>query len=457
VKAARRNDAETRNAPGQGQRIEIPDIEPWLHPVDGAELLDRLAQTIRQYVILSPRQADAIALWTIFTHAFDAFDFSPKLIIGSAEKRSGKTRLVEVIERLVRPFFVSGITAAALLRVIEQHAPTVLLDEVDALMKSDAEMGEALRGLINSGFTRAGARFVKNVPTLDGGFEPRAFSTWCPMLLAGIGKLPDTVADRSIEVEMTRKRPDEKVKRLRASDGGDLRDLGRKVARWVADNLDVIRRADPEAPEQLNDRAADAWSSLFAIAEAIGGEWPARARKASIELNGGEGAETVGERLLNDIRDAFLMRKVDRLTSEDLVAHLNGLDEGPWSEINRGGPLTKTNLSNRLKPFKVRSGSIRLNDGRTLKGYHRHAFDDAFARYIPYPPLPNVTTSQARDCAAFGDVQNVTRGADVTFRKRENPSVSADCDVVTARNALWRRDDDAEGYDRDPEEGEWME
>ena len=102
----------------------------------------------------------------IFTHAFDAFDFSPRLAITSAEKRSGKTRLVEVLERIVdKPLFVSGITPAALLRVIEQRAPCMLLDEIDTMMKVTRKLRAALRGLINSGFDRAGARFIKNVPT----------------------------------------------------------------------------------------------------------------------------------------------------------------------------------------------------------------------------------------------------------------------------------------------------
>jgi putative DNA primase/helicase len=208
--------------------------------------------------------------------------------VKSAEKRSGKTRLAEVLERLARrPFLVSGITAAALLRLIEQHRPSVLLDEIDSLMKADREMAETLCGIINSSFSRAGARFVKNVPTPDGGFAPHAFSTWCPMLLADIGELPDTIADRSIIIEMTRKRPDEKVRRLRTRDGDELRELGRKAGRWTADNLAGLERADPEVARQLNDRAADAWSPLLAIADMAGGQWPVRARKAAIELSGG--------------------------------------------------------------------------------------------------------------------------------------------------------------------------
>src|SRR6202023_4119588 len=99
------------------------------------------------------------------------------------------------------------------------------LDEMDTAMKQDREMAEALRGIINSGFNRSGARFIMNVPTPGGGFEPRQFSTWAPQLLSGIGDLPDTVRDRSIEVVMKRKLKSEKVKRLRQRDGDDLRTL----------------------------------------------------------------------------------------------------------------------------------------------------------------------------------------------------------------------------------------
>jgi hypothetical protein len=173
---------------------------------------------------------------------------------------------------------------------------------------------------------------------------------------------------------------------------------------------------------------------LLAIADVAGGEWPMRARKTAVELSGGEGAETIREMLLNDIRDAFDAKKADRLASDDLVACLIVLDDRPWPEINRGKPLTKAGLARLLKPFKVVSGSIRLEDGRTLKGYYRRSFDDAFVRYTPSTPIQNVTTSQARESAAFGENQNVTSNGGVTFQNPENPSVSAGCDVVTDEN-----------------------
>jgi len=210
-----------------------------------------------------------------------------------------------VLGRLVtKPLQASGISAAALLRVIEKHTPTLLLDELDTLMRGDAEMAEALRGLLNSGFDRATARIIKNVPVPNGGWEERWFSTWCPQALAGIGSLPDTVADRSIRIEMKRKRRSEKVARLRSRDGGDLLLLARMAARWASDNRFELAEAEPATPVELNDRAADAWEPLLAIADVAGGDWPQRARAAAIALSGKE-EETVSldTELLSDIRD----------------------------------------------------------------------------------------------------------------------------------------------------------
>ena len=418
---------------GQGQPLEFPEIDPWPAPVDGAELLGGLSEAIRSYVIITQAQADVIALWVIFTHAFEAFDFSPKLAVTSPEKRSGKTRLAEALERLVRrPLFVSGINPAALLRVIAQRAPSMLIDEFDALMKGDAHMAEMLRGLLNSGFTRAAARFVKNVPLPDGGFEPRAFSTWCPRLLAGIGKLPDTVADRSIVIAMKRKRPDEKVRRLRARDGGEFHILARKATRWAADNVDVLKDADPEVPKQLNDRAADAWSPLFAIADLAGGAWPHRARKTALELSGGnEGTETTREMLLGDLRELFEAEKTGVLFSREILAALAKREDRPWSEWKAGKPITGRQLAALMKPLGITTNQTIRRGNDDDKGYRSEWFEDAFARYLPNRPSQSVTRSQVADSVAFGDFRSATRKEFVTDGIPKKPSVSAGCDCVT--------------------------
>ena len=66
-----------------------------------AILLDDVARFVRRFVVLTEAQADTLALWVAHTHAFEAAETTPYLAITSAEKRSGKTRLLEVLELLV--------------------------------------------------------------------------------------------------------------------------------------------------------------------------------------------------------------------------------------------------------------------------------------------------------------------------------------------------------------------
>jgi hypothetical protein len=201
---------------GQGQPVVIPQVEPWPGPVDGGELLSGLAKALRKYVVVLPQQADAMALWVMRTHVHAAFDTNPVLWITSVEMRSGKSRTCAALYRVVaRSVYASSITAASLLRVAEMLCPTVILDELDALIKRNPEMGEALRGLLNSCFDRATAYHVMTVPMPDGGgHEPRQFNTYVPVILAGIGEVAGTVRDRAIRLEMRRKLKGERVARL---------------------------------------------------------------------------------------------------------------------------------------------------------------------------------------------------------------------------------------------------
>jgi hypothetical protein len=108
----------------------------------------------RRFVVLSEEQADAVALWVLHTHALPAADTTPYLAITSAEKRSGKTTLLEVLELLVaRPWLTGRTTTAALVRKVDKvDKVTVLLDESDAAFNGDKEYGETLRGVLNTGY-----------------------------------------------------------------------------------------------------------------------------------------------------------------------------------------------------------------------------------------------------------------------------------------------------------------
>jgi putative DNA primase/helicase len=400
-------DAENRS----GQAIEYDEIDPWYEPIEGAELLTALARAVDDYVIMEAHQRDAVVLWVVFTHAHDFFVFAPLLIILSPTKRCGKTRLQEVLARLApRPQTMSGVSAAALARLIEEHRPTILIDEFDAVAKSSGEMAESLRGLLNSSFNRSGACVLKTVPLAGGGWEVRKFSTWAPVCVAGLGQVPDTVVDRSVVLRLERKLHTQTVKRLRTRDGGELHDFMRKIARFVADNERRLRYDQPDVPKELNDRARDAWEPLIAIADIAGGDWPERARNAATTLAGIHEAEAVEgdvrQTLLADIHEIFACdfpkdhpdhkdRYGPRLATKRLLEELHGLEERSWCAWGRARkPMTDVALASLLKGYGIRSGSIRLDSCSTCDRFRRRS--SAIWRRFPRLRLLQAATPPQR-------------------------------------------------------------
>ena len=440
-----------------GRPITFDEIEPWPDAVYGAELLIEVAVAIRSYVVMDPHPCDAAALWALFTHIHDLRDYAPLLIVKSPMRRCGKTKLQEVLTLLTpRPRPMSGVTAPLLARLIEKHRPTLFIDEYDAISRSDKEMAEGLRGQLNSSFNRRSAAVLKLVPMPGNGWEEREFSTWAPTCIAGIGVVPDTIEDRSVIIELTRKLRDEKVRRLRGKDGDDLVVLARKIARWVRDNECRLRDVEPSTPAALNDRQADAWDPLLAIADVAGGDWPKRARRTALALCQADEADAaerdVGIMLLMDIRDIFNRefppddpdrgeerkgRPDDgpRLSSKRLLDELLALEERPWIAFGKlKKPMTGMGLASLLRPYGVRSRTARIDGAGLARGYFLRSFDDAFARYLTTHPSPgrNVGTN-AENTRENGISEVVTNEMRYGSENAGNPSNSGVCSGVTAQ------------------------
>jgi hypothetical protein len=354
---------------------------------DGGSILQEVVSMIRRFVGVSGAQAVVIALWVIHTHVVAASDVTPYLAITSAEKQCGKTRLLEVLALLVsNPWLTGRVSAACLVRKIDSQKPTLLLDESDAAFNGEKEYAEALRGVLNTGHRRGGQASCcvgqgANITFKD-------FHTFCPKAIAGIGKLPDTVADRSIPIRLKRKAPGEPVERFRhRTVEGEAKAVRERVATWAAEQVNILREMRPEIPDALTDRQQDGCEPLLALADAAGGEWMARARAAGVELFGGAAAEdqSAGVRLLADIRDIFEATGSDKLRSDELKDKLVEIETSQWAEWNKGKPITAIGLSRLLKPFEIKPRTIRLNQD-TCKGYLEESFLDAWTRYLPSAP-----------------------------------------------------------------------
>ena len=377
-----RGRSKSRRSALQGTSLELDDVDPCPEAVDGPTLFAEVAITTARYVVLPPHAGATITLWVALTYLTDAVEVLPRLLLTSPTRACGKSQLLTVLGALVRrPLPASSITPSAIFRAIASAEPTLLLDEMD---NARFNQNPELRAVVNSGHTRGSAWTVRNVGEQH---EPHKFSTWAPIALACIGRLPDTVTSRCVRVAMRRRLPSEALSRLRESRlKGDVEPLCRRLARWCRDHAAAISEAEPQLPDALGDRDADNWRPLFAIAGAVGGDWAEQARRAALALSGAVAEEAPGVLLLADLWDVFRARGTDRLSSEDIVGALVRLETRPWPEWRDGRPLAQRGLAHLLKPFGIEPRSVRFGNG-VSRGYHREQFEDAWSRYLPPNPL----------------------------------------------------------------------
>lgn len=394
--AAESRALEEKSAPsaieGGGTPMEFSDPEPWPEPVDGAAWLDAVMALFRKHLILPDQAAEAIALWIMQTYALEASDIAPMLAVVSPEKRCGKSRLLSLLSYLCRrPLAASSITGSVIFRVVEQWSPTLVIDEADTFLSDN----ESLRGIINSGHTRPMARVLRSVGESH---EPRWFSTWGAKVIARIGKFKgawETVSDRSIVVPMRRRAEGEQIDRAFPKVTPAIEVLNRQAVRWSQDHMDQLRAIVPAEREGLDDRAADNWRPLFAIAELVGAGWPEKATRAALTLSGAKEREssTAGVLLLEDIRKYFGPGGpgVDRVATIDLadwLATSPDLAERPWRTFRHGKPVSPKSVGNLLEPYGIKPD--RWWEGTRpkriqVRGFCREAFADAWGRYLPTP------------------------------------------------------------------------
>ncbi|MEV4248730.1 DUF3631 domain-containing protein [Streptosporangium canum] len=360
----------------------MSQIEPVSH---GALLLDALLTALTRYVILpTPEAAHAVVLWIAATHAQPAWAHAPRLVIRAPEKRCGKSRLLDVVEATCHePFITVNSSSAAVYRSISEDPPTMLVDEADTIFGPKADGNEDLRGLLNAGHQRnrpakrydAALNRVESIPT------------FAMAALAGIGAMPDTIEDRAVVVRMRRRGPGETVAPYRhRRDRPALRQLAENLSAWLRADLATLEQAEPAMP--VEDRAADTWEPLVAVADHAGGHWPERARAAVLALTAeaDDNSQTSTRvRLLADCRTAFGADPV--LPTATLLEKLKADPEAPWADYGPAG-LSAMKLGVILREYEIRSANIRFPDGSQVKGYQRADFLDAWARYCPLPTAP---------------------------------------------------------------------
>jgi Protein of unknown function (DUF3631) len=276
--------------------------------IDGAVLLDEVYDFLDRFIAYPSESAQvAHTLWIAHTWFMDHWESTPRIAFLSPEPNSGKTRALEVTEPLVpRPVHAINTTPAYLFRKVSDAAgpPTILYDEIDTVFGPKAKEHEEVRGMLNAGHRRgavAGRCIVRN-----GTVYTEELPAYCAVALAGLNDLPDTISSRSVIIRMRRRAPHEYVEpwrqRINVPQGWPIAD---RLMHWSTASAELLTW--PTMPAGIEDRNADVWEALIAVADLAGGDWPQRGRVASVSLvlDARDTKTSLGVTLLADLRLVF--------------------------------------------------------------------------------------------------------------------------------------------------------
>jgi hypothetical protein len=373
---------------------ETPAPDPEIEALgDDHQIAQDLFELMKEYIVAPDGYLDILSVYVLYTHNPKVSHFTPYLDIWSAERNSGKTQIIRVLKPLVRnPKTADNISPAALARIVELRRPTMLIDEIDTMLgpKANKETKDMMRGILNSGFEQSGT-YIRCAGKDQ---EPKDFSTFCPKVIAGIGRYLDpTTTSRAIQMYMLRA-PRSKCKRFRPDGRGETNkhlhervlELKKRVEGWSLRHAKAIAEIEPVFPESFDARQCDISEPLMIIASVLGGEWPKRTADAITAAFDSVGAEdpSNGVLLLRHIRKVFLDKDTKRLHTEDLLAALKVIPEAPWRDWNNGKNrplgLTDRGLAKLLKKYEITSTLVRAPEpGR---GYKYEDFEKSFNAFL---------------------------------------------------------------------------
>jgi hypothetical protein len=404
-------------------------------PEPGHSVLDAAHEYLGRFVAYpDPHAHAAHTLWAAHAHLMGSWDSTPRLAFISPEPGSGKTRALEAMAPLVpRPLHSTNASTAYLFRSVssEDGPPTVLFDEVDTIFGFKPRPdSEDLRGFLNSGHRRGAT--MGRCEIRGKTIVPVEYPSYCAVAVAGLGNLPDTLADRSIIIHMRRMAPAERVEawrhRLHHAEGDEIR---RRLAGWAGSYQGTVTKILAELAGDLlalgiDGRQADAWEDLLAVADAAGGDWPRIARDAAAWFAGTPEAKAPsrGVSLLADLRTVFDESGAAFVPSTEALDALAAMPEAPWSEWRGGNPLTARGLSTLLAPYGVRSAQIRMPGAQeAIRGYRRRDLEDPWARYLAGPSEAGGEPDRPQGLGTVTSVTDVTQ----QVRGPENCHGSDEC------------------------------
>jgi hypothetical protein len=424
-------------------QTELLDLDTTFNPdefesenIDGDQLLKDISAFIGRYLQCSEHQRTVLALWALHTHCLPAARMTPYLAIQSAEKQSGKTLCLQLLSMLCEdPIFTASFTANTLTRRLDQHISTVLLDECQSIFGTrNRSKNPALQALLACG-NYCGAGYT------DSKHERNTFA---PKAFAGMGHLPESLADRSISIILKplNENTARSAQRFNHQAVNAAKPIQERLQSWAlqhdSDFETLPSYSWADFPAGLSPRRQDMIEPLLQLADLVGGDWPARIREALAAVFQEETDFVLRHsiQLLADIRDCFAHHRYpERLARATLLDWMHSRPARPW---DADGPITARAIARLLAPFEIHPRPQRTGpEGRLARGYQLGDFKKYWKAHlnfeVPSRPRPQdifqqllASERQARQQAS----NNLEQPESTSSREPANAAQSA-CYAVT--------------------------
>lgn len=347
-----------------------------------AEVLETVRTWLGTYIsVADDLDLDLLALWAAHTHVAMETYTTPRLVLDSAMPGSGKTTVLEHLQRLcVRPIQAASISSPALLaRMLDREMRTILIDEVDRSLDPKKPGVEDLIAILNSGYKRGATRPVL-VPGRGGEWDVAEMTTYSPVAMAGNAPaLPDDTRSRCIRVLLM---PD-LYGTVESSDWEEIEptavEIGESLAAALDRFRDDVRTIRPPLPAGCVGRMKEKWHPLARVAAVAGGRWPSTV-DSLINRDLEDFAMEREEGLMKLPPAVVLLRDLHSIWGEHelfiatptLIGRLVALNPEYWGD---GSAYGRQLTAQRLGRMLTQSAKVRASrDSAKARGYTRSSF-----------------------------------------------------------------------------------
>jgi len=371
------------------------------NPEDLALALDLAAEHVKSASYSSPSVRTVAVLSAAASYVTSAYSHVPRIFI-TGPYGSGKSSLLDAIQPLVQnPVRNSGQLSTTFAYRNDFRAaaaeggglvPTTIVDETKHIFGDNGKKGSQhpLYAILTEGYSKTGAPVRYQEKDLN-----VSYSCYQVAFLASRGNqsLPEDVLDRAITLTMSRK--PEGMKLVSTTDptfvaNGEQIGLFLRTAIQSAEQpLRIVARdTDWYGQAGLDNRTADVWIPLFALADLAGGQWPTMVSAAYAEL-GAKNARNLPTRFQIQVDVLSYLRMTgaeqEKIPARELLEYLGELGRQcyTWDGL----------------PFTIRKFGVELKaagvEGRPVHGKHYYRVSDSWLKTADR--IANPVTVEAED------------------------------------------------------------